>query len=247
MNKTQKMKQAAHYNRKRNFKQWCKKALLFPWNLCKKVWRFIVRMCKKIWNWLKSIDIIGMINLTLLVAIIVLFTSLIVNFNNKYDSKTNSGMNNTEVVVNKQKTVDTRKVVKRKTLPTLPLKVNAKTGIKPQIKTVGVEKPQVVKHLSVPAKELPKQKIYGDVIVDIYPNSPVLFNGVKIDGNLFIQNVRKYTLPCGAKIRGNLFIRNVEKLSFCGDFTVQGNIYVSPYSSFGPIPSTARIDGQVIL
>ena len=127
------------------------------------------------------------------------------------------------------------------------MKVNAQTNIKPQIKTVGVKKPVVVKEISLPAKDLPKQRLMGDVIVDMYPSAPVLSNGVKIDGNLFIQNMRKYTLPCDAKIRGNLFIRNVNKLSFCGKFTVQGNVYVNRYSSFGPIPRDAHIMGQVIL
>jgi hypothetical protein len=36
-------------------------------------------------------------------------------------------------------------------------------------------------------------------------------------------------------------------LQFCGDFVVTGNIYVSPRSSFGPIPKTARIGGYVVL
>ena len=79
------------------------------------------------------------------------------------------------------------------------------------------------------------------------PDSPVLYNGVIIDGNLFLQNMRKYTLPCGVKINGNLFIRNVDKLSFCGDFTVMGNIYVNRQSSFGPVPQSARVMGRVIL
>ena len=249
MNKTQKMKTAARNTRKRNIKQWLKKVILFPWNLCKKAWRFICRVCTAIWNWLKSIDIVGMVNLTLLVAIIVLFTSLIFSFN-KCNNNTvaTAAKTNNVVVANKQPVKkDERKVVQRKFNTVLPLKADTQTGIKPQIKTVGVKKPVVVKQISLPSQELPKQKLTGDVVVDMYPSAPVLSNGVKIDGNLFIQNMRKYTLPCDAKIRGNLFIRNVNKLSFCGKFTVQGNIYVNPYSSFGPIPSDARIDGNVIL
>ena len=249
MNKTQKMKNATRNTRKRNIKQWLKKVILFPWELCKKAWRFICRVCTAIWNWLKSIDIVGMVNLTLLVAIIVLFTSLILGFNksNNNTVATVAKTNNVVVANKKSANKDNRKVVQRRFNTALPLKVSADTGIKPQIKTVGVKKPVVVKGISLPAKELPKQKLTGDVIVDMYPSAPVLSNGVKVDGNLFIQNMRKYTLPCDAKIRGNLFIRNVDKLSFCGKFTVQGNIYVSPRSSFGPIPSDARIDGNVIL
>lgn len=252
MNKVQKMKTAARNTRKRNIKQWLKRIVSFPWELCKKAWRFICRICKAIWNWVKSIDIVGMVNLTLLVAIIVLFTGLIHNFT-RYDNNSvdMAAKTNKNVVVAKANsaTPDNRKVVKRKYKinTALPLKVSAETGIKPQIKTVGVKKPMVVKEISLPAKDLPKQRLMGDVIVDMYPSAPVLSNGVKIDGNLFIQNMRKYTLPCDAKIRGNLFIRNVDKLSFCGKFTVQGNIYVNRYSSFGPIPRDAHIMGQVIL
>gem|GEM_PF-5495024 len=79
MNKSKKLKSATRNTRSRTMKQWLKKILLFPWNLCKSVWRFIVRVCKKIWNWVKSIDIVGIVNLTLLVAIIVLFAGLILN------------------------------------------------------------------------------------------------------------------------------------------------------------------------
>lgn len=248
MNKTQKMKKAARNTRWNNIKKVLKKIILFPWELCKKIWRFVCRICKAIWNWLKSINIVGMINLALLVAIIVLFTSLIINF--KQCSNQNTKLAN----AGKSQIVDTRKVIRRnnkltakKSVPSLPIAVNAKTGIKPQIKTIGVKKPVVVKQISLPAAKLPQQKLTGDVIVDLYPSAPVLSNGVKIQGNLFIQNMRKYTLPCGARIDGNLFIRNVDKLSFCGEFTVRGNIYVSPRSSFGPIPGTARVAGQVIL
>lgn len=238
MNKTQKMKKAANKARNQNVKQLCKKIVITPWNLCKKVW-----------NWLKSIDIVGMINLTLLVAIIVLFSSLINNVLccNKYASANKQVATNV-VSTSETKPITTRKVVQRKFNTNLPLKADPDTGITPKIKTVGVKKPQIIRELSVPAKELPtKQVLSGDVIVDVHPASPVLQNGVNVNGNLFIQNMRKYTLPCDTEIKGNLFIRNVDKLSFCGAFTVKGNVYVNRQSSFGPIPQSARIYGNVIL
>ena len=256
MSKSQKIKKATRKARKQNFKKWFKKVILFPWNVCKKVWSWIVaackfiwrllcRICSAIWNWLKSIDIIGMINLTLLVAIIVLFSSLIADFVccNKC-SKANQNQAN---IVAVSKNADGRKVVQRKFNTNLPVKADPLTGIKPKIKTIGVKKPQVVRGLSVPANELPQQNYSGDVIVDVNPSTPALQNGVYINGNLFIQNVNKYTLPCGATINGNLFVRNVARLNFCGDFTVKGNVYVNRESSFGPIPSTAQIYGNVIL
>ena len=89
--------------------------------------------------------------------------------------------------------------------------------------------------------------MYGDIIIDNRGDAKLLNNGTEIDGNLYLQNMRKYVLPCNIKISGNMFIRDVSMLQFCGDFEITGNIYVSPRSSFGPIPSSARLGGQVIL
>ena len=80
----------------------------------------------------------------------------------------------------------------------------------------------------------------------LWSKSPVLYNGAKINGNLIIQNMRKYTLPCGMKINGHLFVRNVARLHFCGEFTVNGNIYVNRESSFGALPDGTKINGQII-
>ena len=128
----------------------------------------------------------------------------------------------------------------------MPLKADKKTGITPKIKTVGVAKPEIVREISLPADELPQQDLSGDVIIDVNPKSPVLYNGAKINGNLIIQNMRKYTLPCGMKINGHLFVRNVARLHFCGEFTVNGNIYVNRESSFGALPDGTKINGQII-
>lgn len=249
MNKAQKMKTATRKTRKSAFWNKVKKVILFPVKVLKKIWNFIVRMCTALWRWLKSIDIVGMINLTLLVAIIVLFTSLIVDVVCCKKHVVNTAKNNNVVVTETAKSnkVDNRKVVQRKFNTALPLKADKETGITPKIKVVGVKKPVVVKQISLPANELPQQKLFGDVIVDSYPDAPMLSNGVDINGNLFVQNLRKYTLPCDAKISGHLFIRNVERLNFCGKFTVKGNIYVNRQSSFGPLPKQARIGGQVVL
>ena len=242
-NKTQKIKKATRKARNKNIKELAKKVIAWP-----------VRACKSVWNWLKTIDVIGMINLTLLVAIIVLFSALIVDVlrcdkYSYYAHKNHVVMNNNNVkkvnVVNNNK--DNRKVVQRKFNTALPIKADKETGIKPQIKVVGVKKPVVIKELSVPATELPKQILSGDVIVDLYPSSPKLSNGVNINGNLFLQNMRKYTLPCDTVIEGHLFVRNVARLKFCGAFNVKGNIYVNRESSFGPVPSNAKIGGQVML
>ena len=246
MNKTQKMKKAARKNRIKNCFAWLKKIVLLPWRAIKAVWRFICRVCRKIWNWLKEINIVGMINLTLLVAIIILFSSLISNVVCCNRAKPNKS-GNVVVTTDSYNANNNRKVVQRNFNTDLPMRADPETGITPKIKVVGVKKPVVDTNLSVPAKDLPKQTLYGDVVVDTYPNAAILRNGVNVNGNLYIQNMRKYTLPCGAKISGNLFVRNVEKLSFCGAFTVKGNIYVTHRSSFGAIPQDSFVGGQVIL
>lgn len=240
-NKAQKMKKASINARKQNKKQVIKNILLFP-----------VRVLGAIWNWLKSIDVVGMINLTLLVAIIVLFSSLISDFIccKKCDKKASAAKKSEIVMTQKQPALDKSRILKRKfstVLPVKPVKISKDTSIRPQIRTIGVKKPEIIRELSLPANELPKQTLSGDVIVDVNPSSPILSNGVKVNGNLYIQNMRKYTIPCDAKISGHLFIRNVNKVKFCGKFTVNGNIYVNRESSFGPLPEGAMVNGQIIL
>ena len=241
MNKTQK---TAYNTRKTGENTWKKRiAKILTWPF---------RMCRKLWNWLKSIDIIGMINLTLLVVIIILFSALIIDFV-RYNRQVRSGARygqsgEISAMVDKKQSgdIDSRKVGKRTFKTTLPIRADKQTNIKPKIRTIGVEKPEIVKELSLPASELPKQVLSGDVIVDNYPTSPVLSNGVKINVNLIIQNTRKYTIPCDAKINGHLFIRNA-RVNFCGKFTVNGNIYVTRGSAFGAIPENAKVNGQIIL
>lgn len=278
MEKVQKFKEAAANNRQQDFSQEVQDMLLVPWRACKLVWNWIVSIWRKVWAWVKGLDIAGMVNLTLLIIIVILFISLVVNLvhgnrhknvkavnsdvevsevlteidnNNDIDVETvdeNAAMSgNVSVVDEKFDYTSDKRPVQRDYDMVLPMKTDESTGITPQIQVVGVEKPVVIKETATPADELPEQKLYGDVIVDKYAGAPVLSNGVNVDGNLFIQNMRKYTLPCDAVITGNLFVRNVERLRFCGKFTVKGNIYVNRQSSFGPIPRDAQVGGQVIL
>lgn len=237
MNKSRGIKRAVRRTKWENFKYCVKRVIVFPW-----------RVLCAIWNWLKSINVVGMINLTLLVVIIMLFTSLIVDVVRCSKCSTPASNRNGEVVVVQNGYAkNNHKVVKRTFNTTLPLKADKKTGITPKIKTVGVARPEIVRETSLPSDELPQQNLSGDVIVDVNPRSPVLSNGTKINGNLIIQNMRKYTLPCGMKINGHLFVRNVARLYFCGEFTVNGNVYVNRESSFGVLPKGAKINGQIIL
>ena len=248
MDKSQKIKNATRNTRKELFKQWLKKAVAWPKKACKSAWAFCVRQCKALWNWLKRIDLVGMVNLTLLTAIVVLIVSLLSDFGKGSQQNIQVVQNDKNQVVNvENRKLNEPRFVRRHLNTALPVRADAKTGLKPQVKVAGKKTPVIIKQKSSSQKELAKQKLSGDVIVDFDEKSPVLSNGVNINGNLFIQNLHRYTLPCGTKIEGHLFIRNVDKLSFCGEFTVKGNIYVNRQSSFGPIPSNARVGGQVLL
>lgn len=210
------------------------------WNIICAPFRFIWRLLKRIWAWICRLDLVGLLNLALLVAIIVLFAMLIIDII--------KCRRETVVVIAEPIPVvadlDTTRVAQKKPAP-LPIKRDPVTR-------KFVDEPVHV----VPAKPNPvverqtarvDNNIYGDTIIDSRDTGAMLTRGTRIKGNLYIQHLHKYILPCDVVIDGNLFLRDMGLLQFCGDFTVTGNIYVSPRSSFGPIPSTARIGGQVIL
>ncbi|HOY47332.1 MAG TPA: hypothetical protein PLZ05_01875 [Alphaproteobacteria bacterium] len=199
----------------------------------------------KIWHWLRFIDVIGMINLTLLVGIIVLFSILISNILNCGNDKDYVLVASEDVPV----TITTTEVTTNKSNPMILRRTQTvKTRTVRATITLPLKKASCCKaeniHLVKAAKK--EYNLYGDVIVDGTKPSEKLKCGTSIKGNLYLQNMRKYTLPCGLHIEGNLLLRNVEMLQFCGDFTITGNIYVSRNSSFGPIPKTARLGGQII-
>lgn len=231
---------------KNNFKKratnWLKRAwYIICWPF-KKIWACL----RWTWNWVSNINPVALLNLALLISIIVLFSLLIIDLRKSANaSDSEMMMQNSAPVTTEQKPVlKPRAITPRKTT-TLPMKRNPVTR-KPIAVPVDVVKvkqnPVAVKQVAVKEKS-----IMGDTVIDSQDMTSVLTNGMHVKGNLYIQDMRKYTLPCNIVIDGNLVLRDVNMLNFCGDFTVRGNIYVSPRSSFGPVPSTARIGGQVIL
>ena len=208
---------------------------------CRWLWHTVVRGWKWLWNWLCAINVVGLVNLTLLVAIIILFSMLIIDVVGCRKQVVVVAPETTQQVVAKEtRTVKPRPV-------TLPMKVDAKTNkrIGGAVNVVPVKRTEVEivkKQTAVKAN-----RFWGDVIVDSRASGAMLQNKSQVNGNLYLQNMRKYVLPCDIEINGNLFLRDVNMLQFCGDFVVTGNIYVSPRSSFGPIPKTARVGGHVVL
>jgi len=131
------------------------------------------------------------------------------------------------------------------------LEVKAKPaiwGTRPQVRAAAVPTlPLAQNQRQLPARP---RRIQGTVMVDGRGQRVVLQPMTEISGDLILQNMRTFTLPCGTRVGGHLILRNVDQLKFCNQdghsFTVRGNIYVSRNSSFGPLPRTARLGGQVI-
>ncbi len=194
-----------------------------------------------IWNWIAGLNFIALLNLALLSCIIVLFTALIMDVTNNSIHFTKYASAEPEI---SQKTT---RIEKPKHL--LPAKADQNNGTGSVI-TVAKRKPNrtAIKQIAfVENQESKTVDLMGDVVIDNHDATILLKTNTHVKGNLYLQNMRKYTLPCNLHIDGNLFVRDLNMLNFCGSFTVKGNIYVSPRSSFGPIPNNANIGGQIIL
>ena len=229
-------------------------------NFWARVWNIICWPFKKIWaglcwlwNWIAGINLVALLNLALLISIIVLFSLLIIDLRKSANASDSEKVVQEQVVTvsKKQPVVKPRAVTPRK-VTTLPAKRDAITRrpVAAPVQFAKVEQnPVAINQVAVvkPQSKTENKVILGNTIIDNHDMTKVLVNGTRIKGNLYIQDLRKYTLPCDIVIDGNLILRDVNLLNFCGDFTVRGNIYVNPRSSFGPVPSTARIGGQVIL
>ncbi len=219
------------------------------------VWKKICQFARWLWKLICGINLVGLLNLALLVAIIVLFTMLIIdvmNYRRKpvvivADPVAASTLKQSAPVIAEPTTKPVRVSAGyvRPRTNTLPIARDAKNN------KMAAEPIRVSKEKTNPVTEKQTAKcgetMYGDIIIENRGDAKLLNNGSQIQGNLYLQNMRKYVLPCDIKITGNMFIRDVNMLQFCGDFEITGNIYVSPRSSFGPIPSTARLGGQLIL
>lgn len=210
------------------------------WNIICWPFRMTVKLLHRFWNWVCKIDLIGLTNIALLVAIIVLFSMLIIDI---------IGCRRNQVVVVAEPVPVTQQVaITEKSAPrtiTLPMTQNTENNQQSTVNVVPVKKSEV----EIVKKQTAKQNktLMGDIIIDSRGAGAILQHGTQVNGNLYLQNMRKYTLPCNIHINGNLFLRDVNMLQFCGDFVITGNIYVSPRSSFGPIPKTARLGGYVVL
>lgn len=208
-------------------------------------WDLLVWVLRTIWVWLCGINLIGLINLALLIAIIVLCSMLVISIMNNrksvfFNNATANNLNRVPV----ESTVATQKSEQQASVKEVPLPIRRDVHGDMQ-KPISVVSTKPCNNPTL--RPQGDGRIYGDVIIESRSERIMLKNGARIRGNLYLQRMRKYVLPCNVVIEGNLFLRDVNMLQFCGPFTVTGNIYVSPKSSFGPLPYNARLGGQVIL
>ena len=213
-----------------------KRALGYIWDKIRKVGRKIKNFFARIWSWICKLNFVALLNCTLLVAIIVLFSMLIMDI---------SGCNKkTVVVVANQKNTAEQVVVTEQAAPKSVI-LPTKSKSEKNVNIVPIKQNEI----KITKQQIAKQgnTLMGDTVIDSRGAGTALQENTKINGNLYLQNMRKFTLPCNVTVNGNLFLRDVNLLQFCGEFTVTGNIYVSPRSSFGPVPKNARIGGYVTL
>lgn len=196
------------------------------WNIV--CWPF--KMLARLWRWICEIELVGLINTTLLIAIIVMCSMLIIDLVQSRHPRV--------IVVPKHQSTQ----IKTPRNTVLPIKRDTNGNL-------ASGRINVVPATGNPTSQVAVNNgtMYGDVIIESRNDATLLRTGTTIKGNLFLQNMHKYVLPCDIQIDGNLFLRDLNRLEFCGKFTITGNIYVNPRSSFGPVPGNARLGGQVIL
>ncbi len=189
---------------------------------------------KSVWWKLCNHDWGVLTHITLIAAIIVLFSIL---------TCTIIGSNNSNKVVKIVKVNPESVQTVAKSGSNITVRNNA-TPAKVISNTASISN---TSNKAVATKTVKKCISSGTITVDgDFPESKRICSQ-KINGDLYLQNMNKYKLPCNIYIDGDLFVRNVSQLQFCSGFTVTGNIYVSHKSSFGPIPKNAKIGGQIIL
>lgn len=221
------------------------------WELVCRPFRAIAAWLRRVWAWIRGIDLIGLVNLTLLIAIIALFSMLIIDVINCRRARVVVIANDAPVIATPAVADNALPAPTKRRVSPRPVNVALPIAREPQTRKMTAQPVNVVpvKEAEVAVRQTARagNDIYGDTIIDSRGAATVIRQGTHVKGNLYLQNMRKYTLPCDVVVHGHLFLRDVNMLQFCGDFTVTGNIYVSPRSSFGPIPRTARLGGQVIL
>jgi hypothetical protein len=207
--------------------------------------RWCRRQAAAFWRWLRNSDKLVFFNIILLLLVCVMFFIMLGQVKTAKKS----------ALTNKAQVVETRpasRAALAKNRPTIVVSRNGAAMVGPEI--LIPERPSIAwrKKITLPLNRVPravpviKKKIPGTLIVNGHGRKAKLSSMTTIGGDLILQNMRTFVLPCGTRVNGNLLLRNVRLLKFCGCFDIAGNIYVSSDSSFGPIPKDAHLGGQVI-
>jgi len=199
---------------------------------------WIKRQSSAVWKWLKRQDKLVFFNIILLALVIVMLCVMMRNVRRQSSPQvlrtppSQAVRNAPRAGVAEQRLLPNR--------PTIIISRKAQAPIRRERKVIKRQRPVVPEPVVI-------NKIRGTIIIDgkgraVKPLKP----DTEIGGNLILQNIGVYLLPCGIKIGGDLLLRNVRELKFCGAFDIAGNIRVSRNSSFGALPKGAKLGGQIL-
>lgn len=210
----------------------------------------IANASKKSWAWIKSRDLSTTANVAVLLLTIVMLVVLIqvVQQNNQIINSAKSPAIAAAQATKQVAPRPARQIVSAR----VPASVSVDTAtgttaivlpMKDVIKQIKQTKPVVGYAKPLTNREWLRQE-------SSFRRTPARVSKLdsmsRVSGNLYVQNMNAYTLPCGTIVQGDLIVRNVKKLKFCGCFEVKGNIYLGRGVSFGPLPRDAKIGGQII-
>jgi hypothetical protein len=219
-------------------------------NFFVRAWRRVKRSAAAFWRRLRALDAMAFFNILLLALVVAMLLVMLGSARRQSARKRDAERPAGQILIinGRASAVWTRR-------PTVVVSRNGMAMVeRPAAANRRPARKSARNQISIAALPLKKKSV--TVIRTVLPKS-VMVDGraargaglrpmTTINGDLYLQNMSKYTLPCGVRVNGNLFLRNVRLMKFCGGFEVKGNIYVSSNSSFGPIPRNAYLGGQVV-
>jgi hypothetical protein len=206
------------------------------------------------WRYLRGLDKLAYLNIALLALLCAMFCAMYVRIDTvkKRSARNAAGYTLTE----RTGVYDLTQRARRPNRPTVVVvSRRAVESPAPKIKRIGAPTMAArVRTITLPIRpgavraEMPaaRKTVHGNIVIDGRGRNTAISPMTTVNGNLYLQNLGAWTLPCGTRVNGHLFVRDVKWLKFCGCFDVRGNIYVSANSAFGAIPRDASLGGRII-